>query len=132
MGRNRRSRSSEERRNRDRWYEARENEREAEGYDSDSSYESEPEPENPFVRMHRLLDLIAAAKDPNVRINIITELLHMFLSNQEIMIRGCSEGAYKRFTGVVQAKCAEFAAHPATIGRQGFQDLLRQVATAYR
>jgi hypothetical protein len=128
MVHHRRSRSSEESRARDRWYEAREQEREAHGYDPE---EPEPIPEDPFVRIRQLINLATATKDSNVRINIISELMHLFISTQD-RIRSSSESVYKKFTGVVQAKCAEFAAHPDAIENQGFQDLLKQVATAYR
>ena len=139
MGRFRaRDRSREDARMRDRWYEARENEREWAGYNSDES-ESEPEslpapeqkPENPSGRIIQLLDKIQTTQGSIARINIISELMHVFISSQEYM-RSSGENAYKRFTVVVQAKCAEFAAHPDAQGNQGFQDLLKQVANLYR
>ena len=137
MGRFRaRDRSREDARMRDRWYEAREQEREWAGYNSDES-ESEPEslpapkPENPSGRIIQLLDKISATQGSIARINIISELMHVFISSQGY-IRSFSENVYKRYTGLVQAKCAEFAAHPDAQGNQGFQDLLKQVAAIYR
>jgi hypothetical protein len=137
MVHHRRSRSSQERRERDRWYEEYHNR----DRDSDSESESEPEPESlpdpalkndkPLTYIRQLLDQIIASKDLNHRINLITELLHLFLAKKEAMYSS-GEDAYKRFAAIVQTKCMEFAAHPDAIGNQVFQDLLKQVAAAYR
>jgi hypothetical protein len=131
MGHHRRRRSIQERRDRDRWYEAREQEREADGYDSDSSPEPEPVEDNPFIRMRLLLNRATAAKDPHGKIIIIAELLQLFLSKQYIMYSS-GEDAYKKFAAMVQAKCAEFAAHPVAQNNPDFQQLAQHVIAAYR